>query len=152
MSDAELDLYLFDCTGKRCVTAASTLGLGSAPRVRRLQPRPGLWKVVVDASRVPEGGIAFDYRDAVGEPALGAVSVTDASLPRKVGERWRSTANVWLARRPDAGRDPHALLIVGVTDGATTVPVGLRLVPIEVKGSDPGGRVRQAASRRGQNQ
>lgn len=136
VSDADIDLYLFDCTGKRCVAAASTLGHSSAPRVRRLQPKPGLWKVVVDASRVPADGIAFDYTDAVGDPALGMVAVADGSLARAVDARWTSKANVWLAGRSAAGRDARAALVVSATEGATTVPIAVRLVPIEAKGSD----------------
>jgi hypothetical protein len=133
--EAEIDLYLFDCTGKQCVSAGATLGLGSQPRLRRVQPKAGMWKVVVDASRAPEGGIAFDYTDAVADPALGSVAVTDVRRTRAVGARWMSQVNVWLAMPPPSGRDPRALLLVSATESGTTVPVALRMVPVVVKGA-----------------
>jgi hypothetical protein len=129
--DAEIDIYFFDCTGKRCTRPAAALGLGSAPRLRHESPKAGLWRIVVDAARVPADGLAFEYADIVADPALGSVSVTDASVSRDAGTRWTATANVWLAKRPDGDRRPYALLVVNAATKDGAAPAGFRMIPVQ---------------------
>jgi hypothetical protein len=134
-SGADVDLYLFDCTGKRCRPAGAALGLGNAPRLRRLNPKAGMWKVVVDASRAAGDGVAIDYLDVIADPSLGAVAPADGTRTRDAGAQWTAKASVWLAKRPDAGRVPRAVLLVTALRDGATVPLGMRLVPIEIKGA-----------------
>jgi hypothetical protein len=140
-AEGEIDLYLFDCTGKRCTSAGTAIGHDTAPRLFRANPKAGLWKVVVVASRVAEGGVAFDYADVVADPALGGVTVTDGSRSRDVGAQWSAAANVWLAKPAEDGRQPEALLVVQATPkGGTPIPIGLQRVAIEVKAASDGSR------------
>jgi hypothetical protein len=129
----DVDLYLFDCTGKRCRPAGSALGLGSPPRLRRANPKPGLWKVVLDGNQLPEGGATVEYTDVVADPSLGVVAVADGSRRREPAARWTVKANVWLAKRPEMDRVPQALFLVNATKDGSTVSVALRRVPMEVR-------------------
>ena len=131
--DGAIDLYVFDCTGKRCVAAASAVGHGMAPVVRHPTPKAGLWKVVVDAALVAGSGTSVEYMDAILDPSLGGVAAADAARTRAPGARWSSPVSVWLLKPPAAGRVPHAVLGVLTTVEGHPVPVGLRLVAIEFK-------------------
>ena len=131
----DVDLYLFDCTGKRCRPAGAALGLGGAPRIRRLNPKAGVWKVVVDASRVAADDVELDYLDVIADSSLGVVAAADSVRSRDVGAQWTAKANVWLATRPEPGRVLRAVLIVNALKDGATVPIALRTVPIEVKGA-----------------
>jgi hypothetical protein len=130
-----VDLYLFDCTGKRCKPAGTALDLGAPPRMRQPNPKPGLWKVVVDASRAPADGVTVEYLDLIADPALGGVSAADGARQHKVGEQWTAQANVWLAKRPEPGRSARALFVVTASTGATYSPVGIQMTPIGASGN-----------------
>jgi subtilisin family serine protease len=131
-SRQDVDLYLFDCTGKECHFSNVATSLGVLPQVRKIRPTPGLWKVVVDATRAPTGGIAVEYRDLIADPSLGQVTTMDPSTRRLAGARWTATANVRLTKLPRDGRQPHAVFAVAavVPGGGQMIPVGLRAVPI----------------------
>jgi hypothetical protein len=128
----DVDLYLFDCTAKVCRTAYASPSLGVRPHIRRTRPKAGLWRVVVDASRVPADGVQIEYRDIVADPALGDVSVSDTMGPRATGSRWTTTATVRFDGAAPAGREPVALFAVGAMAerDQQLLPIGLRVVPL----------------------
>ena len=92
-----------------------------------LNPSAGLWKIVVDASRVPSGTTAFTYLDAVFNPTYGMVSTTDTPQERARGARWLAKAHTWLAPAVHGeGRVPLAALqIRGKAGGAGSYLVSL---------------------------
>lgn len=130
-SDSGIDLYVFDCTDTQCRSAGSVLGF-AAPRLRRINPKPGLWKIVVDAASIRAGTRPFVYTDVIADPALGVVAAADGRRLRRTGATWAVSANVWLAKQPAAGRVPQALLVVTALAGANTIPIALGRVPIEI--------------------
>ena len=129
-SESDVDMYLFDCTGKRCKPVSAILDLGTQPRLRLSKPKAGMWKVVLDASRIPSGGATVNYTDVVADPSLGAVSVTDVIRLRATNEQWKATANVWLAKPPEPGRVPTVLFTVNALSPGVAVPVGIRTTSI----------------------
>jgi subtilisin family serine protease len=61
---AQVDVYLFDCTGageKPCARVTSAPYAGAHKTVIVDQPKPGLWKAVLDPFRLPSGSVTLDY-------------------------------------------------------------------------------------------
>ncbi|HKE58660.1 MAG TPA: hypothetical protein VKB46_18235, partial [Pyrinomonadaceae bacterium] len=127
----DIDFYLFDCTGKRCLPVIAVLNQGNLTRLRELNPKAGSWRLVIDASRVPTKGITIDLIDIVADLSLGNVSVADSTRVRKVGDAWTTTANVWLVKKPSSDRYPVALISVNARQGGIEVPIGLAVTPIK---------------------
>jgi hypothetical protein len=126
---ADLDLFLFDCTGETCSAAASGTGRGSEEWTRVVSPKAGTWKVVVDGARVAAGTATYDYLDLVINPIFGGISVADPARSRAIGEDWSATANIWLASMPEEGRVPYGIIPV-VSDGSLTSPTGATAVSL----------------------
>ncbi|MEO8430656.1 MAG: S8 family serine peptidase [Acidobacteriota bacterium] len=103
---ADVDLYLFDCTGKNCEPRRSRVGPEGETALSLDNPAPGKWKLVVDAARTASGGVAYLYRELVFHPRYGSVSVADGPAARDVGASWESRAHVWVAE----GAPPDRLL------------------------------------------
>ena len=109
---ADLDVYVFDCTGDEC-TGVRTDGdpVGDESVVVH-DPAAGMWKVVVDAASVP-GEVAYRYLDVVFNPAYGTVSAIDMPQERAPDARWTTTAHAWTALAAHAaGREPYLALVV----------------------------------------
>jgi hypothetical protein len=113
---ADLDLYLFDCTGKSCETRRVRVGPDSRESISVSSPSPGSWKLVVDAARVPAGGAAFKLRDYFLDPTLGSLAAADAVERRDPDASWNAKASVWAASDPPAGRGLCAIA-AGAGDG-----------------------------------
>lgn len=111
-SDTDLDLYLFDCTGDRCVPRKSSIGDGSDEEVVITNPSRGIWKVVVDAAAVPSGQVSYSYLDVVFNPRWGGGVATDIVQERASDEAWKAAVHVWLAGMPDGGREPYGRIPV----------------------------------------
>ena len=125
--DADLDVYVFDCTGEEC-KAARVDGDPLGDEVVFVQnPAAGTWKIVVDGFSVPSGTTGYDYLDVVLNPAYGTVNTTDLPQERREGDRWLAKVRSWIAPAAhEAGRAPFtALLIEGTAEGGT-FPVSLR--------------------------
>ena len=124
-SAADLDIYLFDCSGKECV-ASKADGDATGDEVVMVQnPAAGKWKVVVDASRAA-GPATYAYEDVVFNPAFGHVAVTDQPKDRDIGASWSAKGQAWVASIP-SGREPFAAVQVQAQPkGATPFLVGLR--------------------------
>jgi hypothetical protein len=76
-SSADLDLYLFDCTGAQCVLRDFSTGDGSFEQVAVDAPAAGKWKVVVDPFSAPNSGIMYQYKDYFLHPAVGQLAAHD---------------------------------------------------------------------------
>lgn len=105
-TDADVDLYLFDCSTGTCIPRKSGTGSGVDERVFVSQPAPGEWRVVVDAASVPSGGTTYDYLDVIFHSGFGTIAASDASAPRNLGDRWNSAGHVWIPCSPP-GREPY---------------------------------------------
>jgi hypothetical protein len=123
---ADLDLYLFDCSGKECVPARADGDVIGDESVLVQSPAAGKWKVVVDAFRAESLGTWFEYEDIVLNPAFGSVAVTDQPKEREPGAAWVTRANAWLAATLPAGRSPFAgVLVQAQPKGVDPFLVGL---------------------------
>jgi hypothetical protein len=109
---ADLDLYLFDCSGKECVASKADGDVLGDESVMVQNPAAGKWKVVVDAFKTDSLGAWFEYEDIVLNPAYGFVAVTDQPKDRDAGATWSTRANAWLTGSTPAGRSPYAGVLV----------------------------------------
>jgi len=50
---------------------------------------------------------------------------------RNVVDQWKTTANVWLVRRPTKDRYRMAPFAVSASQGADVLPIGLTMTPIK---------------------
>jgi hypothetical protein len=124
---ADLDVYVFDCSGKECRRSGQT---DSDPHgdeiVTIANPAAGKWKVVVDGASVPSGGTTFRYLDVVFNPSYGAVNTSDVPDERKTGAKWTAAAQTWLANPLPAGREPFAAVrLQGTLSGGSTFGIGI---------------------------
>ncbi|MBT3497881.1 MAG: S8 family serine peptidase [Gemmatimonadales bacterium] len=126
-SDADLDVYVFDCTGDECTPARTDADPEGDESEFVSAPAAGTWKIVVDASNVPSGSTSYQYLDVVFNPSYGTVSVADIPQERAEGSRWMAKAHTWTAGMThDPGRRPYAALVVeGRTTGGETFLVNL---------------------------
>lgn len=97
--NADLDLYVFDCTDeeKGCEAARVDGDPIGDEMVLVENPEAGLWKIVVDGFRVPSQKTVFTYLDAVLNPVYGTVSSTDLPQEREPGDRWMGRVRSWIA-------------------------------------------------------
>lgn len=125
-SPADLDLYLFDCSGKECVASKADGDVLGDESVMVQNPAAGKWKVVVDAFKTDTLGAWFEYEDIVLNPAYGFVAVTDQPKDRDAGATWSTRANAWLTEAVPAGRSPYAgVLVQAQPKGLETFILGL---------------------------
>jgi hypothetical protein len=136
--NADLDLYLLDCTGQTQSVPRPTASLAtprrkantvdSDGRVQVSSPAPGLWKVVVDAYSVPSGQTTYSYVDLLMQPKFGSLSASDAPEKRQPGAMWRTSARAWIASLPDTPRILRATVTVNSPDvrapGGGPLPLG----------------------------
>ena len=101
---ADLDIFLFDCTGTECVQRASSAGGSSDEFVSRAGPAAGMWAVLVDPYAVPSGSTAYDYVDVIAHSMYGSVSITDPAAVHENGATWSATTAVTANAAPAAGR------------------------------------------------
>jgi hypothetical protein len=109
-SDSDLDLYLYDCTGKSCAAVATEAGPGNEGTLWRDRPTKGRWRVVVDAPRAPQSGATYTLTDVIIDPSLGSLVVADAPKQREASQRWSVPAYVWKSGAVPAGRSMYIVL------------------------------------------
>lgn len=137
--EADLDLYLFDCTGERCVAASSSTNPRGTERVESWSPKAGRWVVIVDGAMVPAGGARYAYTDGILNPRFGGVAVADPPRRRATGEAWTARAHWWRAADPGVGRTLVAMVPI-VSDqllpagASSAAPVAERGPPWKVLG------------------
>lgn len=119
--EADLDVYVFDCTGEDCRGALVDADPVGDEIVTVRNPSAGSWKVVVDAASVPGSGTHFDYLDVVFNPAYGMVTATDMPQERGREAHWSTKAHSWVAPAAHGeGRTPFlALRVHGSQSGAS---------------------------------
>jgi hypothetical protein len=126
---ADLDVYVYDCSGKECRIAESSADPVGDATVLVQNPSPGKWKIVVDGASVPSGRTSYDYVDAVFNQTYGMVSVTDTTAKHEDAAPWSARANVWVASLP-AGREPYAAILVeGEVTRTQPFTIGMLEVP-----------------------
>ena len=101
---ADLDLFLFDCTGSSCVLKSQSTSGSSEEFVSSANPAPGRWVVLVDPFAVPAGTTAYDYLDLVANPAFGTLAVTDPAAVHTNGSTWTAPATAQALSAPATGR------------------------------------------------
>ena len=113
--EADLDLYVFDCTDEdEGCEAARVDGDPLGDEVVFVEdPAPGPWKIVVDGFHVPGQLAELDYLDAVLNPVYGTVSTTDLPQERATGDRWLGKVRSWIAPASH-GEGREALTMVRV--------------------------------------
>jgi hypothetical protein len=111
--NADLDVYLYNCTEERCSQAATDADPLGDETVLVRNPAAGTWKVVVDAHSVPSGSTSYEYLDVAFNPSYGSVAVTDTPGEREQGGAWSTTAHTWTAAAEHApGRAPFAAVLI----------------------------------------
>ncbi len=101
---ADLDLFLYNCTTGSCVLTAQSADGDSEESVTVANPAAGVWVALVDGFAVPAGTTTFNYVDVFANPAFGSVSVTDANALRPAGSSWTVPATVTANAAPANGR------------------------------------------------
>jgi len=118
-SEADLDVYVFDCTGDECTGVRVDGDPVGDESVVVHNPAAGTWKVVVDAASAT-GDVFYQYLDVVFNPAYGTVSAIDMPQERAPDARWTTTAHAWTALAAhDEGREPYLALVVEGRSTAT---------------------------------
>jgi len=102
--NADLDLFLFNCTSGSCVQAASSADGDSEEAVTVNNPAAGVWIALVDGFAVPSGSTTFDYLDLFTGASFGSIQVTDTDQERAGGSSWTVAGTVTPNAAPGAGR------------------------------------------------
>ena len=148
--DADLDIYLFDCTpppappaptaerekGNKspgavppsCTPRAKAATIDAGGIVEVADPQAGRWVVVVDAYSIPGGRTSYSYEDVFTHPSFGMVSTNDVPDQHETGGAWSSTAHIWAARLPEQPRKLVGRVAVSNGDvrtaAGTSIPLG----------------------------
>jgi hypothetical protein len=109
---ADLDVYVFNCTGKECRSAGFDANPVVGESVTVPNPAAGKWKIVVDAPSVPSGRTSYDYLDVVLNPAFGMAAAADRPDVRKQGAQWSVKSIAWTAGPLPTGRVAYAAVMV----------------------------------------
>jgi hypothetical protein len=127
-ANADIDVYVFDCTGEEVRSAGSDGDPLGNESVIVKNPAAGKWKIVVDAAAVPSGSTTYEYLEVVFNPTYGMVSIADLPQERSVGARWTAEAHTWVSAAAHAsGRAPYAgLLVQGQPKGEEPYLVSLQ--------------------------
>jgi hypothetical protein len=128
-SAADIDLYLYNCTGPTCVLAAASTSPTANELVSVPNPTPGKWIVYVDPFSVPTGSTQYDYVDLYANAAFGSVSVADATAVHPYGASWTRTATATAVSQPPAGRSLKGFVLV-VGDGVVLKRVDVDLLNV----------------------
>ncbi len=89
-SAADVDLYLYDCSGDQCFLWDDDLGVQATKTLLVRAPAAGAWKLVLDPARVPTGTTQVTYTTTITNPAYGTADVANDSASRRSGESWTS--------------------------------------------------------------
>jgi hypothetical protein len=121
---ADLDLYLFDCTRSQCVLRDFATANGSHEQVFVEVPAAGTWKVVVDPFRVSRMGTTYQYKDYFLQPALGRITVANASRELLHGATNTQRLTLNLIENSETKRQLEAMIFV------TNEPVSNKSQPV----------------------
>ncbi len=102
--NADLDLFLYNCTSGTCVQAASSADGDSEEQVTVTNPAAGQWVALVFGFAVPSGSTTYDYVDVFSGPSFGSVEIADTDQERPGGGSWTVDGTVTPGAAPAAGR------------------------------------------------
>jgi hypothetical protein len=137
--DADIDVYLFDCTGKECAAARADADPRGPEQVTVTNPAAGRWVAVVDHTGSASAPATVEYEDVMVNPSFGYVAVTDQPAERKAGSSWTTRANAWMAGTLPPGRDPWtAIGIQAQPKGAEPFFIGVRELRSAGERASPG--------------
>jgi hypothetical protein len=133
-ANADLDLFVFNCTTGTCVQAGSSTGSTANEAVSVNNPAAGLWKAVVDPFAVPSGSTKYDYEDIYAKPGLGSITSSEGSTntPRAHNDTWTANLTTTAAAIPAAGRILKGSVVV-----ITSTNVVLGRAPVTVLAVTP---------------
>lgn len=101
---ADLDLFVYNCTGSSCVLAGQSADGDSEESVTVSNPAAGLWRVEVDGYSVPANTTTYNYIDLISNAAFGTITIADANAVRPAGSSWNVAGTVTATAVPPAGR------------------------------------------------
>ncbi len=128
--DADIDVYVYNCTEKRCRSGGGDADRIGDEFVMVRNPAAGTWKVFIDAPAVPSGSTTYEYMDVVFNPSYGMVALTDVSEERAFGAEWTATAHAWISDAEHAtGRAPYTAVLI---QGPGSLVVGLHELSVGV--------------------
>jgi len=102
--NADIDLYLFDCTSGDCVLSGQSTSPTANELITINNPTPGTWMVLVDPFAVPSGSTSLDYMDVFLNPAYGSVIVNDVNAFHPLGDSWTRSTSATALTVPESGR------------------------------------------------
>jgi hypothetical protein len=109
---ADLDLYLFDCTGAQCVLRDFSTGNGSSGQVAVDSPAAGKWKVVIDAFRGLAQVVTYQYKDYFLHRAFGQLETSGGPREIESGAVVTQPVTVNVSAIPAGERRLEAILFV----------------------------------------
>ena len=111
-TQSDLDLYVFDCTGRECRPARADGDLHDDETVYVQNPASGKWKIVVDGASVPAGSTSYDYLDVFFSPLNGMLAVADSAGKRERDTTWTARSHAWTAAAFNGERVPFPALLL----------------------------------------
>ncbi|MEJ1961308.1 MAG: S8 family serine peptidase [Gammaproteobacteria bacterium] len=152
-ADADVDIYLFDCTTGTCASIPSQQGnsLRLHERVWLDRPTAGRWRVVIGMGDARGRGANFQYTQVLTHPRYGALISDGGPMKRASGETWSTTLRVSTGTAAGKGESIVALVYVrdqslpqmyarpacyyaaqhGFLDPAPSFPLGLQVVEVD---------------------
>jgi hypothetical protein len=127
---ADLDIYIYDCTGDECTAARSDADPQGEESIIVNNPKPGKWRIVVDGFRVTAGTTSYEYFDVVFNPSYGHVSVIDSPDQRATDANWNVRVHRWLADPTPQGRTPLAVFRIDARNGSDGDALRLNFIDI----------------------
>jgi hypothetical protein len=108
---ADLDLYLYDCTEKQCKMVPfsqgrfSSVGPTADETITVLDPKPGRWLALIDPVSVPSGTTSIKYSDVFLNPAMGEVTPLDEVSFHGTDQSWHERIRLRTRNPPTGERD-----------------------------------------------
>ena len=126
-SDADVDLYVFDCTSDECRPARTDADPKGDESVIIWNPSAGKWKIAVDAASLPSETVTYEYLDVVFNSSFGNVGVLDVPQERGQDSRWMAKAHVWSAGAGshEPGRTPYPAVLLEGWEGSQSFPLSI---------------------------
>jgi subtilisin family serine protease len=116
-ADADLDLYVYDCSQKRCFLKGSAVGPGTNESITVRNTTAGLWKVVIDPVRVHSGSVNVEYVDVFTNPLFGRLKTNAVAKIHTSGENWSESLSAE-AEASALGNHRYLAALVGVKETA----------------------------------
>ena len=119
-SGADLDLYLFDCSGPQCVLRDFSTGNGSSEQVAVDSPAPGRWKAMIDPFTAPPTTANYQYKDYFLHPAFGRIEPQSGEHQLALSAVIEQAVTMNLKAIPIGDRYLEAIVFVTSSTGPNT--------------------------------